>query len=71
MHDRISSIGTSSISTLPPDIGCNLGLFSLMVAADGGTVVAVDGMEDNLAYIWYSRLWPAIDIHQCSHLDRT
>lgn len=43
-----------------PDLGCNLGMYSLMVAAMGGRVVAVDGMEDNLAYIWYSRLQPAI-----------
>ena len=35
-------------------------MYSLLVAAMGRSVVAVDGMADNLAYIWYSRLHAAM-----------
>ena len=33
------------------DGGCNIGMYTLMVAAMGREVVAVDAMADNLAYI--------------------
>ena len=33
------------------DAGCNLGMYTVMVAAMGREVVAVDAMADNLAYL--------------------
>ena len=33
------------------DGGCNIGMYTLMVAAMGREVVAVDAMVDNLAYV--------------------
>jgi len=33
------------------DAGCNIGMYSIMVASMGRNVVAVDAMADNLAYI--------------------
>ena len=33
------------------DAGCNVGMYSIVAAAIGRNVVAVDAMADNLAYI--------------------
>ena len=39
------------------DAGCNVGMYSIVAAAMGRHVVAVDAMADNLAYISHSLMF--------------